>query len=236
MGPAEEEAGPAEEDTEAATADPEDPQLDVVRIEGGTAMATSVLKWIAIGIAAAAAILGGCGSDAGGGFGNNGAGFGGGTGGAPSGAPAQPMLVEVDADKTMTAQPGQGVGVFTEYGSGGHWHVWWTCDTYRSGQPCSFQVTVTVASGAIANASGEALEASDELVQPAASEVEVVTRTSTRSDGVRFDTSPGAVITLDAKLNGQDDGSILFFVQDGVVNGDYSGTVTDPLMFEPASP
>ncbi len=200
-------------------------------------MATRGLKGIAIGIAAAAAVLCSCGSDAGGGgFRETGAGFGGGTGYAPSGAASQPMLVEVDADKTMTAQPGQGVGVFSEYGSGGHWHVWWTCDTDRSGQSCNFQVTVTVASGAIANATGEALEASDELVQPASSEIEIITRTSTLRDGVRFDTSPGAVITLDAKLNGQEDGSLLFFVQDGVVNGNYSGTLTDPLMFEPASP
>ncbi len=32
------------------------------------------------------------------------------------------------------------------------------------------------------------------------------------------------------------DGSFLFFVQDGVVNGNYTGTITDPLMLEGKTP
>src|SRR5437868_4514680 len=43
--------------------------------------------------------------------------------GSPS---ATPILVDVDTNGTMTAAPGQGVGVFTEYTAGGHWHIWWT--------------------------------------------------------------------------------------------------------------
>jgi hypothetical protein len=195
---------------------------------------------MAIGFATTAANLIGCsgGDTSSPGYFSSGAtGFGGGSPAPPAtAASTQPMLVEVDPNKTMTAQPGQGVGVFTEYGTGGHWHVWWTCDTNQSGQSCHFQVTVTAASGAIANALGEDLEAGDALSQPTPTEIDLVTQTSTERDGVRFDTSPGAVISLDAKLNGQDDGNLLFFVQDGAVDGNYTGTLTDPLLFEPASP
>ena len=43
-------------------------------------------------------------------------------------------------------------------------------------------------------------------------------------------------ITIDAKLNGVDDGRLFFFVQDKLINGNFKGTFTDPLMFEPSSP
>jgi hypothetical protein len=54
-----------------------------------------------------------------------------------------------------------------------------------------------------------------------------------------FDTSAGAVITLDAQVNGlrQISGqSFLFFAQNGRPNGGYAGSVSDPLMLAPASP
>ena len=230
-------AGPGEAaGTEAVTADEATP-LSRGTDQGGTAMAAWALRAIAVCVATASPLFAGCSGDAGAsayGGSSGTVGFGGGPGTAASGTATQPMLVDVDPDKTMTAQPGQGVGVFTEYATGGHWHVWWTCDTSQTDLPCSFQVTVSVASGAIANASGESLETGDQLTQPSPGQIDVTTQTSTGSDGVRFDASPAAVITLDAKLNGQDDGNLLFFVQDGVVNGNYRGTLTDPLMFEAA--
>ncbi len=201
-------------------------------------MSAWILRAMAVCVATASPLFAGCSGDSGGhGYGHNDAvnlAGAGGPGAAATGASTQPMLVDVDPDKTMTAQPGQGVGVFTEYQTGGHWHVWWTCDTSRSLASCSFDVSVSVASGAIANAIGEALEPSDQLVQPSPGQVEVITQTSTGSDGIRFDTPPGAIITLDAKLNGAAESDLLFFVQDNLVNGNYQGTLTDPLMFEPA--
>jgi hypothetical protein len=177
-------------------------------------------------------------SSSGGGTAYPGAYGGGGGGGSSSGAPAsaQPMLVDVDPNRTMTAQPGQGVGVFTEYVTGGHWHIWWTCDTNQTSFDCSFDVTVSVGGGPVTNAVGEGLAATDRIVQSSAGQIEIVTQTSTQTSGVSFDTSPGAVITLDGKMNGQDDGAFLFFVQGGQVNGGYQGVLTDPLMLEPLSP
>src|SRR5689334_23022928 len=79
--------------------------------------------------------------------GNTGRGEGGGGSGAAgsTGSPS-PMLVEIDTDQTMTADPGQGVGVFVEYSKGGHWHVWWTCDTAKTRQSCEFSVSASTAS------------------------------------------------------------------------------------------
>lgn len=166
--------------------------------------------------------------------------------GSSSGAATQPMLVDVDPNRTMTAQPGQGVGIFTEYVTGGHWHVWWTCDTSQTNLDCSFDVNISTGSGAITRAAGEGLSTTDQLLTAGPSGIDVVTRTSTGISGVSFDTPPGAVITLDAKLNGQEDGALLFFVQSGdpgdggppqpLVNGGYRGKLTDPLMLEPSSP
>jgi hypothetical protein len=146
------------------------------------------------------------------------------------------MLVVLDTNRTMTAQPGQGVGVFNEYVAGGHWHVWWTCDTSQTGLGCSFDVTLTAASGEISNVAGEGLGSSDVLLQSSQGQVAVTTQTSTGISGVMFDAPPGGVVTLDAKVDGLDDGALLFFVQDGQVNGGYTGVVTDPLMLEPSSP
>jgi hypothetical protein len=167
----------------------------------------------------------------GGGFG-----YGPATADAGSGAATQPMLVDVDTNRTMTAQPGEGVGIFTEYAAGGHWHVWWTCDTNQTGAGCSFDVSVTMPGGTLTNVTGEGLSATDQLLQPAAALVQVITQTSTGVAGVTFDTTPGSIVTLDARMNGVADGHLLFFVQAGQVNGGYKGMLTDPLMFEPSTP
>jgi hypothetical protein len=146
------------------------------------------------------------------------------------------MLVDVDVDRTLNARGGNGVGVFTQYATGGHWQVWWTCDTNVSGYDCQFDVTVSVASGAITNYSPQFLGNGDTSQQCSSSQITASTNTANGIDGIAFDTPASAVITVDAKINGAEDGSIMFFVQDGVVNGGYTGTLTDPLMFEPASP
>jgi hypothetical protein len=205
-------------------------------------MWASALRAVAIGLAVSAPFFIGCSAES-----DSRPSWGGGTSGTPAyagppasapatGASAQPMLVVVDTDLTMTAQPGEGVGVFTEYATGGHWHVWWTCDTNRTQLGCSFDVNVSIVSGAIANVSGEGLQPGDRLVQSGGGPIDVLTETFAAFEGVTFDTAPGAIITIDAKLNGVDDGRLFFFVQDKLINGDFKGTFTDPLMFEPSSP
>jgi len=152
---------------------------------------------------------------------------------APPVSPS-PMLVTVDTDQVMTADPGQGVGVFTEYAKGGKWHVWWTCDTAKTRQTCDFAINVTVASGTIADVDASHLQGGFS-VTPTASRVEARVTTSSEVHGITFTTSPGAVITLEASVGGIKDGAFLFFVQDGKVNGGYTetgGKLTNPLQLQ----
>jgi len=162
---------------------------------------------------------------------------------AGDGAPSvTPMLVQVDPNGTITQTPGQGVGVFAQYQPGGHWYVFWTCDTDLSDESCPFTIEVTAENGDITAAVPQGFGANDDLVGGGqdggggSSAITARTTTTTTVQGVEFDTTPGAKIQLSAALDGEYSGSFLFFVQDNQVNGGYTGTVTDPLDLVPTSP
>jgi len=157
------------------------------------------------------------------------------SGGGAAG-PVQPVLVTVDTGKTMNADPGDGVGVFVEYGAGGHWNVWWTCDTTKTGQSCTFDVHVRAQSGALANVQAAQLVDGDTAVAPSPQEVQAHTTTTSSLTGVAFDSDPGAVIVIDARIGGVADPAYFFFVQDGQVNGGFQGKLTNPLMFQGSTP
>lgn len=146
-----------------------------------------------------------------------------------------PMLVEIDTDKTMDAIGGDGVGVFVEYKAGGHWHVWWTCDTTQSKQSCDFAVSATAASGQLSNVDATELPGGF-VASPTGSRVDAKSTTTTQVHGIRFDTTPGAVITVDAAIGGLKDGAFLFFVQDEQVNGGFKGQLSNPLQFQGTVP
>jgi hypothetical protein len=149
---------------------------------------------------------------------------------------AQAMVVQVDPGRTLTASPGQGVGLFAQYQAGGHWQLTWSCDTQLTGQSCPYQVTVVSRGGAITNAMALAPQAGDTLTQPAPEEIDTATLTSTALSGATFDTPAGAQVDVDVLIDGAKAGVTLFFVQNGTVNGGYAGALTDPLVFEPLSP
>jgi hypothetical protein len=156
-----------------------------------------------------------------------------GTSSTPS---ANPILADVATGGTLNAKPGDGVGVFTEYTTGGHWHVWWTCDTNKTGATCPMDVKVSVASGAISGTTADDSPTAGSVAASTPQQIEIVTTTTTSTDGVRFDTTAGATITLSASISCVFDGSYFFFVQDGKVNGGFTGTLTDPIMLEGAAP
>lgn len=198
------------------------------------------------GSVAMAAFVAGCivdtssGSGGGGGY----AGPSGGSGtpsGSSSGGSVQPMLVDVDPNQTMNASAGDGVGVFVEYKTGGHWIIWWTCDTNKTGESCAFDNVVTVSKGSITNVGSMTPGvAPTGVTQNAAGAIEAQTNTTTGIDGVTFDTplttGEVPVITVNAQVNGVQNPAWLFFVQDGKINGGTTDMLTDPLMFEPSTP
>jgi hypothetical protein len=147
----------------------------------------------------------------------------------------EPMLVVIDTDQTMTADPGQGVGVFLEYAAGGAWTVFWTCDTAVTQKTCDVSLGMSVAEGAI-----EAVDTSfvpgGFTAQSTPASLDVATTTGSELHGITFRTAPGAVLTLDARVGGLSDGSFLFFVQDGKVNGGFAGVLTNPLKIQGSKP
>lgn len=151
-----------------------------------------------------------------------------------------PMLVVVDTDQVMNADPGQGVGIFTEYAAGGMWHVWWTCDTSISQQDCEVSLSATATAGNITGIDAAELEGGF-VTSPTPSRVEARVRTTTQVHGIRFATNPGAVITLEATVGGLREGpgpnrSFFFFVQGGKINGGFTGALTNPLQLQGSAP
>jgi len=153
--------------------------------------------------------------------------------------PPPPRLVTqatVDTGPTLTVSPGTGAGVFVEYQAGGHWHVWWTCDTNLSGLPCTFHVDVIAQSGTIGNVAGDRLEANDSLVTPNPTEVTLDTSTSTGVDGVFFDTDPGAAINVLQVIGDAQDGTYFYWSQGGQILGGGDVDAADPMSFVGSSP
>lgn len=196
------------------------------------------LKTFGAGFAVGAALLAGCVVDSSpsGSSGGGGVAYGGGPVYQDAGtAPATPVLVQVDTDQTLESTPGQGIGVYVEYATGGHWNVSWTCDTALTSLSCNFTVNVSVATGAITHPTAMPAMAGDGLALiPSGSESVAASSTTTSgADGFTFDTAPGARITVSVGLNAP---LSFFFVQDGKVNGGYQGPLANPLMFEPSTP
>ena len=158
----------------------------------------------------------------------------------PSTVTPSPILALIDTNQVMNADPGQGVGVFTEYSAGGKWHVWWTCDTAKSQQQCDVVLSATAASGTITNLDASAIDnGSAVLSNP--SRIDATTTTTTQVHGMTFTTNPGAVLTLEATVGGLREGpganhSFFFFVQDGKINGGYTGRLSNPLQLQGNTP
>ncbi|HTB74978.1 MAG TPA: hypothetical protein VK762_17130 [Polyangiaceae bacterium] len=158
---------------------------------------------------------------------------GGGPYGSSTSQAAQPLLVDVDTDATLVTTPGNGIGVYVEYQSGGHWRVSWTCDTALTNLSCNFVVDASVTTGSIANPASEGFEGADSVTQASSRQIEAVTTTTTGDNAILFDATPGAVITVTVSLNAP---VSFFFVEENKVNGGYNGALTNPLMFQPTTP
>jgi hypothetical protein len=193
---------------------------------------TVAARWSGIALLAGAGFLAGCfagGTDSGASSGSGGSGS---YGSSAGGGPAQPLLVDVDTGGTLVTTAGNGIGVYVEYQSGGHWRVSWTCDTSLTNLPCNFVVDANVTTGTVAT-TGDSLEPQDSVSSPYPQEIEAVTTTTTGVDAIFFDATPGAPMTVTVSLNAP---VSFFFVQDSLVNGGYTGTLTNPLMFQPSTP
>jgi hypothetical protein len=163
----------------------------------------------------------------------------------PSAVPADPtlsvdpMLVTVDTDRKLSALPGDGLGIFIEYASGGQWHVWLTCDAHTSPTVprwCTFDLDISSESditNPLYDASGTNNAMS--INSPDTKRFKAHMMTSDQAAGVTFSSDQGAVVRIAAKVDGRYVAPF-FFIEDGVVNGSNTCPLTDPLLVRGSTP
>jgi hypothetical protein len=145
-----------------------------------------------------------------------------------------PQQVAITPDKTLQSNAGDGVGIFVEYATGGHWHVWTTCDTNQSKVSCDFEVFAIPEKGAnISNVQPETLEGGDvaELLKDGSAHLSA--STSTELDGMTFDATPGAVVELEVYFDGVPDSRVVYWFGNDTL---HTGAPTDPVDFLPDTP
>ena len=157
----------------------------------------------------------------------------------PEAMATAPAQVSIDTGATVKVSPGQGVGVFVEYASGGQWSITTSCDTLESNYACGFDLFISGVSPStvLSDVQGTSLSDADQLDVGRDGTVHLTTRTSTNLDGLTFSAPPGAVIRLEMYLdgamvdaNGVPQARFVYWIGDGVL---HTGAPTDPIDFSP---
>ncbi len=151
--------------------------------------------------------------------------------------PATAQEVVIDADATLQSPAGQGVGVFVEYATGGHWTVFTTCDySVQPGTPqaCGIDVIATplTAGDAIRNAQGTGLVDKDLLETESDGSAHLFAEVTTDSPGMTFDSTAGNAVEFDVYLDGNEDARFIYWVGNGVL---HQGAPSDPVDMKPGA-
>jgi hypothetical protein len=147
----------------------------------------------------------------------------------------QPATVAIDPDAKMTVTPGDGVGVFVEYATGGHWTVTTACDTNTSNRACTFDLFFTPVDpkAVISNPQGIDLAGHDTVSMTADGSLHLASDTSTGLNGVTFDAPEGSNVEMEVYLDGLLEKHFTYWVGDGIL---HAGTPTNPIDFQPNIP
>ena len=150
-------------------------------------------------------------------------------------SPAEPATSTIDADRQIEVDPGQGAGVFIEYGAGGHWTLRTSCDTDKTNTAYSWDVIVTPEDGqALSLVTPYDFEPGD-TVNPFSTDgsYRFLAATSSDIDGITFDSAPGAAVRVDSYLDGVCALPYFFWVGDGAL---HQTSPTNPLILIPSVP
>jgi len=150
--------------------------------------------------------------------------------GTTSGGTAPPpgeQSVQIDPGGALTTDPGSGVAILVEHESGTRWNVQTTCDTVKSGAPCSFEIFTR--SPGITLATTSQLEPND-FVDQGQDNLHAVLQTSTGIDAFSFDAAVGQSVELEVYLDGESAARYVFWVGRGVT---HAGIATNPALFVP---
>lgn len=129
--------------------------------------------------------------------------------------------LDIDADATMTnIDPGQGVGMFVEYATGGTWTVAFTCDTAKTNLSCEWIIDAQTLDGsAISGVNVQALDANDSLTHPTPDVLDFDGITTTELDQFTFQATAGQPIGFDVLLQGEPNPNrYVFWIGDGGLN------------------
>ncbi|AUX30468.1 MULTISPECIES: hypothetical protein [Sorangium] len=146
----------------------------------------------------------------------------------------EPRLVAIDTDAALSSEPGEGVGIFVEYAAGGTWRLWTTCDTNRSKVVCSFDLYASVdTSSELFDIVGTDLEKTDATRLADDGIAYLHAETGSDIDAMTFTTTEGAIVRLEAYLDGAQEPRYVYWFGDGVL---HEGAPTNPIDFQPTSP
>ena len=142
--------------------------------------------------------------------------------------------VAIEADQALSANPGEGVGIFVEYRSGGEWHIWTTCDTFTSKVVCGFDIFAATHPDQLRGFAADQLEeGQDSLIDLGNGEIELRADTDSETDGMTVQTDPGAVLDLEVYLDANSAQPFVYWVSDGVI---HTGAPSNPVEFIPQTP
>lgn len=143
------------------------------------------------------------------------------------------MLMTIDTDATVTAEPGEGVGVFVEYATGGTWRIWTTCDTNTSNAPCTFDVFASVdLDSDLVDITSEDVEERDKVMLYSEGIAYLGATTESDVDAMVLTTTPGAIVRLEVYLDGAKQSRFIYWFGDGVL---HRGAPTHPIDLEPSA-
>jgi hypothetical protein len=134
----------------------------------------------------------------------------------------------IDVDGAFASvEPGQGAGVYVEYGPEGRWHVFTTCDTAASGYACGWDIYLDAAEGSrIRRFEPDNLEGDDWFSGTGSTSAELVVATGNDVDGLYFETDAGQPLRLGAFLDGYEACQYVYWVTAGAVS---KGAPTNPI-------
>ncbi|HZF49629.1 MAG TPA: hypothetical protein VE093_13315 [Polyangiaceae bacterium] len=144
------------------------------------------------------------------------------------------MMFPIDTDKILDSPPGEGVGLFVEYATGGTWRLWTTCDTNYSNVGCKFDVAASVdAASKIDVVEGSDLEGYDEVNALDDGSVTFHAETASDIDVMTLFTTPGSVLRVELLVDGSDAGRFIYWVGEGIL---HKGAPTNPIDLQPTTP
>jgi hypothetical protein len=139
----------------------------------------------------------------------------------------------VDADQLLDTDLGYGAGLFVEYGTGGRWTLWTSCDSELTGTLCFWDAHVYAHSGYISDLYEYETEDYDYVDYRGDNALTFHAETGSDRDTIEFYADPGAWVEIELVLDGYLSPEFFVWHGDGYV---HDGATGSPVVFEPSAP